>query len=312
MTSANSRLDPDVGLAIIDPTVELVDGGLLLSWPGRSSRVVIESHGEIRAARRRAAQSSGARLGRDVRRARTDSSIADLVDAVVVRDVMAAAAASVRADDLDLQRLVVAMMQRDLGHPVKLRSADDVVLDTLARLHRHFSVRCLLAVAPGVLARSKLDVAAMTVLDAEMLAAGGDRRGAFDELRHGPRVTTLVLHRVALLHASSADEEIVRLTDGITNIDPISALLCIERGTSLGRIGDARGAGASFNEALRLARIAPVIKRRAVLARAAGHIERGHIGRAIDDLRRVHAQDVDVIGLDRVLRSLRARRPTKR
>ncbi len=308
MTWTNFRLDPDIGLAIVDPTVELVDGRLLLSWPERSSRVVIESQVEIDAARTRAVYASGARLGRSVRRVRTDSSIADLADAVVVQDVGAAAAAHVRSDDLDLQRLVVSMMQRDRGQPVRLRAADDHIADTLARLHRHFSVRCLLAVAPGVLARSKLDVAAMTVLDAEMLAACGDHRGALDALQHGPRVTTLVLHRVALLRTSSADEEIVRLTDEITNIDPISALLCIERGRSLGRIGDAGRASASFSEALRVTRIAQVIKRRAVLARAAGHIERGHIGRAIADLRRVHAHDADVIGLDRVIRSLRARR----
>ena len=329
------RLAPDVGVAVVDPSVSLVDGELRLTWRERSSSVTVETAASIAAEERRqrtAAGAAGAPGGSRPRHRRpasgpgagrgsgrlapapTDPAARRLLDAIGTRspdEVLAAGeggGTSEGAPLADVARLVAALLATgpraggaDRPAPPTLDVPGDEVLGFV---RRHLEVRCLLAVAPGVLARCGLRPEVVRILRAEAAGAAGDPAGAVAELEAAEPWAHVTLPLARARRALGEHAAIVASTEGVTTIDDTTALLSIERGAALAALGRDADAAAAFREALRLPRTGDAVLRRAALERAAANHRRGHHGRALSELTRLRREHPDLDGLATVVRSL--------
>jgi len=213
-----------------------------------------------------------------------------------------------------IRRLVAGLV----GHGDK-RTSPQTVTDLSASstndgvqfVRNHLSVRSVLNVAPGVIARSPINATLLALVRSDAHLRAGDRAAAIESLTLDDPTTVTVLAWTALCHDDFRGD-VLSCSAVVTNVDSSTALLCVARAVALETHGQRSAASDMLAEALRLPRTASVIQRRAVLTRALLSARRGHLGRALEDLVQARAsaesEDRIIDGLDATIRRLRRRR----
>jgi tetratricopeptide (TPR) repeat protein len=158
-----------------------------------------------------------------------------------------------------------------------------------------------LKIADGVSATLPLGRDAAALALAEVKQERGDLAGAIDVVEGiDPSVYAAVSLAELYVDAGRYDDT-VDLTNGITNTDDPTALLCVFRGVALRDKGFHDAAREAFKEALRSRSRSPEIRHRALVERAATYMAQGRKAQARKDLERVLAEDADYPGLEQLI-----------
>ena len=96
----------------------------------------------------------------------------------------------------------------------------------------------------------------------------------------------------------------VALTDGISNDDDSTALLCIFRGIAFRESERFEAARETFKEALKSRKVDASVRHRALLERARCYEAEGKRGMAKKDLERILAEDSRYDGLQQAMEEL--------
>ena len=157
-------------------------------------------------------------------------------------------------------------------------------------------------IAHGVMARMPLDRDAVGLMLAELQQASGDLAAAIDTVEHVQPGHVAALSLAELYGLTGRPKDVVDLTEGITNTDDTTALLCAFRGSALHELGYHDAAIASFKEALRSKSRAAEIRHLALSERARTYEAMGKRSMARKDLERIMAEDSIYEGLgDRII-----------
>jgi tetratricopeptide (TPR) repeat protein len=98
--------------------------------------------------------------------------------------------------------------------------------------------------------------------------------------------------------------EVVQVTEGVTNEDDATAMLCVFRGIAFREQKLFEAARQSFKEALRTKKRDAVVRHRALLERARTYEAEGKRAMARKDLERIMAEDSNYEGLDQAIAEL--------
>jgi tetratricopeptide (TPR) repeat protein len=153
-------------------------------------------------------------------------------------------------------------------------------------------------IAAGVRAELSLSRDAVGLALAELLQQKeGDLSGAIDVVeRLEPSAYTAVSLAELYLLADRLDE-VIELTEGVTNEDDATAILLVFRGAAFRRQGFHGAAHETLKEALRSRSRPAPIRHLALSERAANHLAQGKKAMARKDLERILAEDSDYEGV---------------
>jgi tetratricopeptide (TPR) repeat protein len=171
-------------------------------------------------------------------------------------------------------------------------------------LAKYVTARMSLEVAPGATAELRVDRAAVGLALGELLQEAGDLPGAIAVVEQLEPTTFAALSLAELYSQSGRHADVVSLTDGVTNEDDASALLCVFRGVAFREQGFYDAARAAFKEALKTKRRDAVVRHRALWERARTYVAEGKRAMARKDLERILAEDSDYAGLAEALAQL--------
>ncbi|WP_232818965.1 lipopolysaccharide assembly protein LapB [Homoserinimonas sp. OAct 916] len=161
-----------------------------------------------------------------------------------------------------------------------------------------------LEVAEGVTAHLPLDRDALGLLYAEILQQRGEVSAAIDVVEGLTPSTIAAVSLVELYAFQSKWDEVVELTNGVTNEDEASTYLLIQRAVALRELSFYEAARESLKEALRV-RSRPIdLRNRAYAERAIAYLREGKKGLARKDFERVLAQDANYPGIREELERL--------
>jgi tetratricopeptide (TPR) repeat protein len=168
----------------------------------------------------------------------------------------------------------------------------------------YVSASMVLPIAEGIGAELALDRSAVGLLLAELYQEADELPKAIDVVEQ-LEPTTYTALSLAELYCDIDDwPEVVQVTEGVTNEDDATAMLCIYRGIAFREQGLYEAARQSFKEALRTKKRDPVVRHRALLERARTHEREGKRAMARKDLERIMAEDSHYEGLDQALAEL--------
>ncbi len=133
---------------------------------------------------------------------------------------------------------------------------------------KHTAMRFELPVAEGITASLTLDRAAIGLALAEVYQSE-DRFNDAVRVVEQLEPTTYAALSLAELYCEVGDyTEVVQVTEGVTNEDDATAMLCVFRGIAFREQRMFEAARQSFKEALRTKKRDPVVRHRALLERA--------------------------------------------
>lgn len=235
----------------------------------------------------------------------------ELYRAVQAKDVAA-------MERVILERPEFALSAGTVAGVLKLSAADDAgALELLSAVFatgrdpandpfmvKYVSANLTLKVAPGAAAELGLDRSAVGLALAELHQGAGDLAAAIEVVEQLEPTTFAALSLAELYSEAERHDEVVALTEGVTNDDDPTALLCVFRGVALREQGFLDAAREAFKEALKSKKRAPVIRHRALLERARTYEMDGKRGMARKDLERIMAEDSTYDGLAEALESL--------
>lgn len=158
-----------------------------------------------------------------------------------------------------------------------------------------------LRTAPGVEVVLPIGRDAVGLALAETLQATGGLEAAIDVVEQLEPTTYTAVSLAELYIQTDRFDEVVKLTDGITNEDDATALLCVFRGIAFREQGYHDAAREAFKEALRSRSRDSVIRHRALLERAKSYLASGRKAQARTDLERIMAEDSTYEGLRELL-----------
>jgi tetratricopeptide (TPR) repeat protein len=161
-----------------------------------------------------------------------------------------------------------------------------------------------LGIADGVTAELPLDRQAIGLALAELLQEAGHISGAIDIVEQLEPSTPAAVSLAELYLQAGKAPEVIALTNGITNEDDATALLCVFRGVALRETGAHGASLEALKEALRSRKRAAEIRHRALIERSATYLAAGKRAMARKDLERVQAEDANYPGLTDALTSL--------
>jgi hypothetical protein len=98
--------------------------------------------------------------------------------------------------------------------------------------------------------------------------------------------------------------DVVDLTDDVTNVDDVTALLCVYRGDALLALGNTEAARLALKEVLKSRSRLPEVRFRALVQRSAAYRADGRVSTARKDLERIRAEDASYPGLANALARL--------
>ena len=101
--------------------------------------------------------------------------------------------------------------------------------------------------------------------------------------------------------ALGRSDDVIALTEGVTNADDGTALLCVYRGTAFAHKGLHDAAREAFKEALRARSRNAIIRHKALWGRAQVNLADGKRAMARRDLEKILAEDSDFPGLQEAL-----------
>jgi tetratricopeptide (TPR) repeat protein len=163
-----------------------------------------------------------------------------------------------------------------------------------------------LSIAKGVTAQLPVNRDAVGLALAELKQDRGDLDGAIDVVEQLEPTTYSAVSLAELYAQANRWEDVIQLTEGLTNEDDAAALLCVFRGQAFREQGFHDAAHAALKEALRSRSREAPIRHRAFAERAQNYIAQGKKAQARKDLERILAEDSDYPGLREQLADLTA------
>ncbi len=157
------------------------------------------------------------------------------------------------------------------------------------------------SVAPGVIVEMPLGREAVGLVLAELHHRAGDLDDAIAVVEQLPRDPHVRVALADLYAAAGRDEDVIALTDGVTNGDEAAALLLVLRGVAFRHQGHTEAAREALTEAFRLRSIDPSIRLRALFERGQCWLSDGQPARARHDFERVLAENARYPGLSDAL-----------
>lgn len=118
----------------------------------------------------------------------------------------------------------------------------------------------------------------------------GDLGAAIDVVEQLEPTTFAALSLAELYSQADRHQEVVELTEGISNEDDVTALLCVFRGVAFRETDYFGAARESFKEALKSKKRAPVVRHRALLERSRTYEAEGKRAMARKDLETDHGR----------------------
>jgi tetratricopeptide (TPR) repeat protein len=235
----------------------------------------------------------------------------ELYRAFEARDPNAAAAVATEHPELALAASTIAGVlaiddDNDTTVREQLQRAFAIGADPAADPFIEKYVHALLSavIAPGVDAELPLNRAAIGLALAELYQADGDLNAAVDVVEQLEPTSYAAVSLGELYLQLGRYQDVVALTDQLTNVDDATALLCVFRGTALREQTYYDAARAAFNEALKTKKRDPVIRHRAWLERARTYEAEGKRAQARKDLEAIMAEDSSYEGLLEALAEL--------
>ena len=178
-----------------------------------------------------------------------------------------------------------------------------------ARPYVNYDNQFMVRVAEGVNVGAVADRRGIALMLAELYQAQGDVDKAIDIVDDEQVDSVLAVSLAELLTIRQRFDEVIEMTDGITNEDDATALLCVFRGLAMREKGMYVAAREGFKEALRIRSRDNEIRNRAWIERAACYLAEGKRGMARNDLERIMAVDSNYPGLKEALANLDGERP---
>jgi tetratricopeptide (TPR) repeat protein len=162
-----------------------------------------------------------------------------------------------------------------------------------------------LTVVAGVTTTLPLDRDCVGLVLAELEQHRGDLARATSVIEQLQPTTVTALSLAELYALQQQWDDVIDVTNAVTNADDATSMLCTFRGVALRerRLFDA--ARLAFKEALKSKRRNPVVRHHALLERARCYEAEGKRAMARKDLERIMAEDASYPGLQRALDALR-------
>lgn len=162
-------------------------------------------------------------------------------------------------------------------------------------------------IAGGVSAALPVSTSTAALAVAELHQDAGDLDAAIATVESVDPPTVFAALSLAELYTEAGRHaDAVDITDGITNTDDATALLCVYRGVALREQGYHDAAREAFKEALRVRSRAAGVRHLAWIERAQSYLAQGKNAMARKDLERVLAEDAGAPGLAEALAQLPA------
>jgi tetratricopeptide (TPR) repeat protein len=154
-----------------------------------------------------------------------------------------------------------------------------------------------ITIAPGVTADLPIDRDAVGIALAEVYQDTGDLERAATTVEHLQPTSATAVSLAELYSALGRSDDVIELTEGVTNGDDGTALLCVYRGMAFAHKGFRDAAREAFKEALRSRSRNTTIRHKALYERAQTYLADGKKAQARKDLERIMADDSDFPGL---------------
>jgi tetratricopeptide (TPR) repeat protein len=139
---------------------------------------------------------------------------------------------------------------------------------------------------------------------AELHQEAGNLAAAIEVVEHLEPTTYAAVSLAELYSQAGRHADVVEVTEGVSNQDDGTALLCVFRGIAFREQGFHEAAREALKEALRSKKRDPVVRHRALLERAKSYLSEGKRALARKDLERILAEDSDYDGLRELLDTL--------
>lgn len=159
-------------------------------------------------------------------------------------------------------------------------------------------------ITEGVSAQLPINRDAVGLTLAELYQAEEDLERAIGTVEQLEPTTYSAVSLAELYGQADRNEDLIELTDGVTNEEDSSALLLVFRAVAFRKQGFYDAAHESFKEALRARSRSPVIRHHALFERAQNHRAQGKVAAARKDLERILAEDSDYEGVREQLAEL--------
>jgi tetratricopeptide (TPR) repeat protein len=163
-----------------------------------------------------------------------------------------------------------------------------------------------IGIAPGVMAELPFSRDLVGLALAEVLQARGEVDAAIDVVERVTPTAHAAVSLAELYSEAGRDDEVIELTNGVTNQDDTTALLLVYRGIAFTRQQLFEAARESFKEALKSKKRANEIRYLALRHRAEAYAGEGKKAQARKDLERILAEDATVEGVRERLDDLTA------
>ncbi|HZQ64549.1 MAG TPA: DUF4236 domain-containing protein [Gaiellaceae bacterium] len=157
--------------------------------------------------------------------------------------------------------------------------------------------RLELSIAEGVTAELPIDRDAIGLALAELKQDDGDVDGAIDVVEQLEPTTYSAVSLGELYALAGRWDDVIKLTEGVTNEDDAAALLLVFRGRAFREQGFHDAAHEALKEALRSRSRAAAIRHVALAERAQNYLAQNKKGMARKDLERILAEDSDYEGV---------------
>jgi tetratricopeptide (TPR) repeat protein len=155
----------------------------------------------------------------------------------------------------------------------------------------YFFTRLELSIAEGITAELPVNRDAVGLALAELKQDEGDLGGAIEVVEQLEATTYSAVSLAELYAQTGRWDDVIELTEGITNEDDASALLCVFRGQAFREQGFHDAAHETLKEARARARGRGPIRHQALSERAENCLAQGKKAMARKDLERILAED---------------------
>lgn len=160
-------------------------------------------------------------------------------------------------------------------------------------ISKYLATRAEINIAVGVTTELPINRDAVGLALAEICQHDSDLDGAIDVVEQLEPSAYAAVSLAELYSEAGRLDDVIELTDGLTNEDDATALLLVFRGAALREQGFNDAAHEAFKEALRSRSRAAPIRHFALSERASNYLAQGKKGMARKDLERILAEDSD-------------------
>lgn len=173
-----------------------------------------------------------------------------------------------------------------------------------AFIRQYVSLLVTVEVVDGVTVSLEPDRSTVGLLLAELMQRDDQVAKAIAVVEQLPPTTLTALSLAELNTMAGHFDEVISITEGCTNVDDATALLCTFRGIAFREQKQFTAARACFTDALRSKKRNPIVRHRALFERSKCYLAEGQRARAKADLERIMAEDSDYDGLREALAAL--------